>query len=345
MSKDNNLTDFLTDVADAIREKKGTADKINPQNFSDEIKGIKTSIWTGHADVEGLKAIGWDDEDIAYYQEHGVNWMEEDDEYHKVSDDNKALYGVLTAGNIQEYKDRIVYLPKINTSGRINFDNFFENCNKMIAIPKIDTSSANNMYKMFCDCYLLSYIPLLDTSKVSSILQFAQNCYSLHHVADIDTRNVTSCEYAFRGCRSLRLVPNININGSNSIEYMFQSCYSLKSASSIHVSANNITSLFHSCYSLEQIGEIDLSNVTKDENFMGNSYCLKEVKLKGINKNIDVSAANTINKQSILYAIENEVATSPITITLAFNSYARLATDPDIVAALENHPLVSLASA
>ena len=85
MSKENNLTDFLTDVADAIREKKGTTDKINPQDFSDEIKGIKTSssIWTGHVDVEGLKAIGWDDEDIAYYQEHGVNWMEEDDEYHK----------------------------------------------------------------------------------------------------------------------------------------------------------------------------------------------------------------------------------------------------------------------
>lgn len=29
--------------------------------------------WTGHADAEGLKAIGWTDEDIAYYQENGVN--------------------------------------------------------------------------------------------------------------------------------------------------------------------------------------------------------------------------------------------------------------------------------
>lgn len=41
MSKQDNLTDFLTDVADAIREKKGTTEKINPQNFSEEIRSIK----------------------------------------------------------------------------------------------------------------------------------------------------------------------------------------------------------------------------------------------------------------------------------------------------------------
>lgn len=41
MSKENNLTDFLTDVADAIREKKGTTEKINPQNFSSEISSLK----------------------------------------------------------------------------------------------------------------------------------------------------------------------------------------------------------------------------------------------------------------------------------------------------------------
>jgi hypothetical protein len=42
MSKENNLTDFLTDVADAIREKKGTSEKINPQDFSEEIRGIES---------------------------------------------------------------------------------------------------------------------------------------------------------------------------------------------------------------------------------------------------------------------------------------------------------------
>lgn len=41
MAKNDNLKDFLTDVADAIREKKGTTDLINPQDFHDEILSIE----------------------------------------------------------------------------------------------------------------------------------------------------------------------------------------------------------------------------------------------------------------------------------------------------------------
>lgn len=41
MAKNNNLTDFLTDVANAIRAKKGTTAKINPQNFASEIATIQ----------------------------------------------------------------------------------------------------------------------------------------------------------------------------------------------------------------------------------------------------------------------------------------------------------------
>ena len=42
MAKTDNLTDFLTDIADAIREKKGTTGAINPQDFSSEIASIES---------------------------------------------------------------------------------------------------------------------------------------------------------------------------------------------------------------------------------------------------------------------------------------------------------------
>ena len=179
--------------------------------------------WTGHADAEGLKAIGWTDEDIAYYQENGVNWNEEDDEYHKVTEDNKALYGVLTASNIVTYKKRIVYLPKI------------------------DTSKVTNMGSKFSDCYSLISIPMLNTSNVTNMFSMFYNCYSLIH-------------------------------------------------------AN-----------------------------------LKNVKLEC---NLNNSAL--LSKDSLLYLINNEAATSAITIKLASYAYDKWATDPDIVAALANHPNISI---
>ena len=41
MAKSDNLDDFLTDIADAIRNKKGTTNPINAQDFSSEIESIK----------------------------------------------------------------------------------------------------------------------------------------------------------------------------------------------------------------------------------------------------------------------------------------------------------------
>lgn len=42
MAKNDNLQDFIQDLGDTIRRKKGTSAKINPQNFSSEIESIQT---------------------------------------------------------------------------------------------------------------------------------------------------------------------------------------------------------------------------------------------------------------------------------------------------------------
>lgn len=47
MAKNNNLKDFLTDVANAIRTKKGTTALINPQDFSSEIASIESGGGSG----------------------------------------------------------------------------------------------------------------------------------------------------------------------------------------------------------------------------------------------------------------------------------------------------------
>lgn len=54
MAKNDNLKDFITDIADAIRQKKGSTELINPQDFSNEIINIQSS--TGGSSSGGSEA-------------------------------------------------------------------------------------------------------------------------------------------------------------------------------------------------------------------------------------------------------------------------------------------------
>lgn len=62
MAKNDNLKDFLTDVADAIRQKKGTSALINPQDFSAEIASIQSG--GGVVEVE--------EKDVNFYDYDGT---------------------------------------------------------------------------------------------------------------------------------------------------------------------------------------------------------------------------------------------------------------------------------
>jgi hypothetical protein len=346
MAKNDNLKDFLVDLADTIREKKGISGPINPQDFASEIASIESgggNGWTGHADAEGLRAIGWTDEDIAYYQENGVDWNEEDDHLHLVSDDNKALYGVLTADNISSYKDRIVYLPKIDISNR---------------------TSAYNLFK---DCYYLVAIPALDWTNIWSLQATFENCVSLKSVAPIVSPGVIQMYRAFYQCSSLRKV-KLNIDATPEVNYAFYLCSSLESITSDGVlrlktggntfafcgnlreipqldtsALTGFGSMFYYCSALPTIQLLDMSSATTLSNTFSNCFNLSNVYIRGLKASCNCNNAYKWSKESLLYAINNEAAISPITITLNTNVYNKYATDPDVVEALANHPNITLA--
>ena len=309
-----------------------------------EVKGGSASKWTGHADAEGLRAIGWTDEDIQYYQENGVNWNEEDDEYHKVSEDNKALYGVLTASNISSYRDRIVYLPKIDTSAKSNMISIFNSCYSLVAIPQLDTSNVTDMSNMFSSCYSLVTIPQLDTSKVKNMYYMFYNCYSLVTIPQLDTQNVTDMSYMLRNCYSLVAIPQLDTSKVTNMSEMFEECSSLISIPKLDTSnVTNMSYMFSSCYSLVAIPQLDTSKVTNMSNMFKNCRSLVTANLKNVKLAYQLDNATKLSKESLLYIINNEAATSAITIKLASYAYTRLAEDADILAALANHPNISIA--
>jgi hypothetical protein len=71
-------------------------------------------------------------------------------------------------------------------------------------------------------------------------------------------------------------------------------------------------------------------------------YSLTHVNLKNAAKDYRLNYSALLSKESLLYLINNEAATSAITIKLASYAYERLANDADIVAALAAHPNISI---
>lgn len=69
------------------------------------------------------------------------------------------------------------------------------------------------------------------------------------------------------------------------------------------------------------------------------------MKLFNVAKDYNINLLNQLSVKSVLYMINNEAATSPITITLHADVYNRCMANADILAALEAHTNVSLASA
>lgn len=121
----------------------------------------------------------------------------------------------------------------------------------------------------------------------------------------------------------------------------------VNSASRIPVFTNsNQNALFFSCRNLQVVYPLNVVNVTVflDSNFEG-CFQLKEVRLFNLKTNISFKDCSKISNQSLLYMIDNAVPTSAISITLHPDAYARLASDTEIIAALEAQPLVSLVSA
>ena len=74
-----------------------------------------------------------------------------------------------------------------------------------------------------------------------------------------------------------------------------------------------------------------------------NCRSLTHLNLKNAKRAYQLANSALLSKESLLYLINNEVATSAIAIKLAPYAYERLAEDADVVAALANHPNISIA--
>lgn len=147
----------------------------------------------------------------------------------------------------------------------------------------------------------------------------------------------------FYDCYSLVSIPLLDTQNVTDMSNMFESCYSLVSIPQLDTqNVTDMSTMFRSCYSLVSIPQLDTQSVTRMNNMFSYCYSITHVNLKNVKLAYQLNSSALLSKESLLYLINNEAATTAITIKLASYAYARFENDADIVAALEAHPNISI---
>ena len=128
---------------------------INPDDGYDGLSSVGVTVnydgtdyrnQTGTVDVDGLRALGWDETSIGYFNTNAFHYPWENNNY-KVTDGNKALYGVIDSSNISNYKNdpNLIYCPYFDTAGMTSMAGMFNNCKSLNGIPLLNTSKVTSM--------------------------------------------------------------------------------------------------------------------------------------------------------------------------------------------------------
>ena len=228
MATNNNLQDFLTDIANAIRTKTQTTEPINAQNFSTEILNIQTG---GGGNT--LKNLLDATKKVAYLFNN----------YKGTSVDNLIAYN--------------------DTENVVVAEHMFTDCTNLLSIPLFDTSNFQNIEQMFNGCNIKDarnlILPATTLSNECYNGMFYE-CRMLTNAPALTATTLTNSCYAnmFYGCESLTQAPVLPATTLAEYCYdgMFQGCTSLTNAPILYATVpvtGCYNGMFRDCTSLDTI--------------------------------------------------------------------------------------------
>ena len=266
MAKNNNLQDFLTDVANSIRTKTQTTDLINAQDFSDKILSIQTG---GENTLKKLLDATKSTQYLFY-------------RYKGTSVDDLISYNDTENVTTMKYMfydcTKLTSIPLLNTSKVADMNHMFYACISLTTMPQLDTINATDMSYLFAECRKLTSIPLLNTSKVTTMNNMFNSCYALTNIPLLDTRNVTDMSYMFSLCSELTEIPAFDVSKVNDFSVIFNGCSSLNA---IHMTGMKVSFSISSStkFTTEALHEIitNLATVTSTQELKMGSTNLAKV--------------------------------------------------------------------
>ena len=358
MSKADNLKDFLTDVADAIRAKKGTTDLINPQNFSAEIASLSGGLEVIEmtettATIEPNKVYVWgmveslnitlgastDASDFFAFRfrcskptmtsvtVNGATWADDtelDAQGKPVLDLGSWYQCEIKGGTSALYARLAHYIPFEDSN--VEAVLLANGVGDGLGITYKDAAKVTSISTWFKDNVgITAFAEFVNFSGISSLLDYAfQGCSSLAEIAL--PAGVTSIRIgAFNGCKLLARVLNLeNTKVTKILNGVFNGCAALAEVS-LPASLTSIGQYaFLGCESLTRAVNFENTQLTSisSELFRGCSS-LTEIALPAGVTLIEQSAFNGCKLLARVLNLENTKVTK--ILNGVFNGCAALA--------------------
>ena len=188
MSKVAISEEYLTDIADSIREKLDTQDTYKVSEKSEAIDSI-----SGGGGDTYWSAIGYSEApeflDVPYNYAKQIY-----DNWDATQTDLEAKFDGDT---------NLVIMPLVDTSNAVETWYMYRNCTELISMPQLDTSNNTTTQNMFYYCSKLKTIPLLNTSNVSNMKGMFSNCTALTNVPQLNTASLNEAKDMFFKCTNL----------------------------------------------------------------------------------------------------------------------------------------------
>ena len=250
MAKTDNLSDFLTDVANSIRTKTGTTEQINAQDFSDKILSIQSE--------STLKKLLDTTKSADYLFSNYSGTFASVENVIQPSDTENVTSMRYTFSNCRELQ----HIPQLNTSNVTDMTGMFKGFTSLHFTPSLDTSKVTSMREMFSGCTQLGIgagsggIPLFDTSNVTDMESMFEHCSSLwtNDVPQFDTSKVTNMYNMFKNCTGLESIPQFDTSNVTLMAGMFEGCTGLTTVPALNADkVTNMMSMFEGCTNLKSI--------------------------------------------------------------------------------------------
>ena len=323
MAKNDNLQDFLTDIANSIRTKTQTTDPINAQDFSDKILNIQTG-GGGNTLKNLLDATKTTKYLFSYYEGDDIPNLIQPNDTENVTN-MSYMYNNCKASTF----------PILNMSKVTNASYMFYNCKNIVTAPILNLSTVQNCESVFRDCANLTTCEISDFSNATNINGLFATCRKLKNIAsNLTTPKVTDTGFMFYDCNALETAPEMNTSNVTYMNKMFYSCSKLTTVPLYDTSkVTRMEEMFWHCSDLQTVPAFDCSNVTNMNNMFASCRSLKSILMTNIGVSLNISASTLFERSDLVTILNNlKTVTSTKTLTMGSENLAKLTDEDKLIA-------------